>query len=74
MTQSETRPKRKLRTQSLCARYDITSRTVDRWVQTGILPPPMIINHVRYWDEDEIDRRDQERMVEQKPRQDEAAA
>lgn len=65
MTQSETRPKRKLRTQSLCDRYDITSRTVDRWVQTGILPRPMVINHVRYWDEDEIDRCDEERMLDQ---------
>jgi len=64
MTKSETRPKRKLRTQALCERYDITSRTVDRWVEQGVLPKPMVINHVRYWDEDDIDRRDQERMAE----------
>jgi len=63
-TRSEIRPKRKFRTQALCERYDITSRTVDRWVQTGILPKPMVINKIRYWDEDEIDRRDQERMAE----------
>jgi hypothetical protein len=33
-------------------------------VQTGILPKPMVINKIRYWDEDEIDRRDEERMAE----------
>ena len=64
---SQTRPwqrKRKLRAQAVCARYGISTKTVDRWVQTGILPAPMVINNVRYWDEDEIDRRDAERMAE----------
>ena len=64
---SQTKPwqrKRKLRAQAVCARYGISTKTVDRWVQTGILPAPMVINNVRYWDEDEIDRRDQERMAE----------
>jgi len=37
---------------------------VDRWVDKGILPKPMVINKLRYWDEDELDRRDQERMTE----------
>ena len=64
MTKSDRPWKRKLRTRALCDRYDVVSRTIDRWVQIGILPPPMIINNVRYWDEDEIDRRDQERMAE----------
>jgi len=57
--------KRKLRTQDVCARYGyVCSRTVDRWVDKGILPKPMVINKLRYWDEDELDRRDQERMTE----------
>ena len=65
MTKSRTRPwKRKLRARDVCVRYDIVSRTVDRWVEAGILPPPMFINTVRYWDEDELDRRDAERMAE----------
>ena len=64
MTKSETQSKRKLRARALCERYDVTGRTIDRWVQAGILPKPMVINHARYWDEDEIDRRDRERMAE----------
>jgi DNA-binding transcriptional MerR regulator len=69
--------KRKLTTRLLCDRYNVTSRTIDRWVEQGILPKPMFINSVRYWDEDEIDRRDQERLTEanrQAPSAGEAAA
>jgi DNA-binding transcriptional MerR regulator len=62
---SQTQPlKRKLRTQGVCERYDVVSRTVDRWVEQGVLPKPMVINNVRYWDEDELDRRDQDRVKE----------
>lgn len=61
MTESKTQL---LRTQAICKRYDVVPRTVDRWVQTGILPKPMVINHIRYWDANEIDRRDRKRMAE----------
>jgi DNA-binding transcriptional MerR regulator len=68
--------KRKLTTRLLCDRYNVTGRTIDRWVEQGVLPKPMVINTVRYWDEDEIDRRDQERLDQVKPRarQDDVAA
>ena len=54
---------RKLTTRMLCDRYSITDRTVDRWAASGILPQPMRINNVRYWDEAEIEQRERERMV-----------
>ena len=56
------RPKRRLQMHSICERYDIVSRTVDRWVERGILPPPLIINGRRYWDEAEIEQREREGM------------
>jgi hypothetical protein len=30
-------------------RYDISERTVDRWVETQILPTPVYIRGRRYW-------------------------
>jgi predicted DNA-binding transcriptional regulator AlpA len=53
---------RKLTTRMLCERYGIVDRTVDRWTESGILPKPMRINNVRYWDEAEVEQRERERM------------
>ena len=53
---------RKLTMRLLCERYGICDRTVDRWTASGILPPPMRINKIRYWDEGEIERRERARM------------
>jgi predicted DNA-binding transcriptional regulator AlpA len=53
---------RKLTTRMLCERYSITDRTVDRWTASGILPQPMRINNVRYWDEAEVEQRERQRM------------
>jgi predicted DNA-binding transcriptional regulator AlpA len=59
----ETRPSaRKLTTRALCERYDVCDRTIDRWVDTGILPEPMYINKRRYWDEAEVEERERQRM------------
>jgi predicted site-specific integrase-resolvase len=55
--------KRKLTTRHLCDRYGVCARTIDRWTETGILPVPMAINRIRYWDEDEIEQRDRERAA-----------
>ena len=54
---------RKLTTRMLCERYSISNRTVDRWAACGILPPPMRINKVRYWDEAQIEQVERERMA-----------
>jgi predicted DNA-binding transcriptional regulator AlpA len=55
--------RRKLTTRLLCDRYGISDRTVDRWVASGILPRQMVINRRKFWDEDELEQRDQERMA-----------
>lgn len=63
MTAQSVKFPRKLTTRMLRERYNVTDRTVDRWVATGILPEPMRINKARYWDEDEIEQRDRARIA-----------
>jgi len=47
----------------MCARYgDVVDRTIDRWTAAGILPEPLVINRRRYWDEEELERREREGM------------
>jgi predicted DNA-binding transcriptional regulator AlpA len=57
-------PSRRLPTRDVCARYGVVARTVDRWVETGVLPKPMRINRVRYWDLLELEEFDRARMSE----------
>jgi predicted DNA-binding transcriptional regulator AlpA len=45
-------------------RYGVSDRTIDRWLEASILPQPMRINKVRYWDEAEIENAERKRMVE----------
>jgi hypothetical protein len=33
----------------LCERYNVVSRTIDRWIVAEILPPPTWIRGRRYW-------------------------
>jgi hypothetical protein len=40
------------------------SRTIDRWVESGDLPKPIYIRKLRYWDEAELDQRDEARKAE----------
>jgi DNA-binding transcriptional MerR regulator len=54
---------RKLTSRSLQQRYGVVDRTIDRWVEAGILPVPMRINKIRYWDEAEIELLERERMA-----------
>jgi DNA-binding transcriptional MerR regulator len=53
----------KLTSRALQQRYGVVDRTIDRWTEAGILPEPMRINKVRYWDEQEIERLDRERSA-----------
>ena len=53
---------RKLNSRALQQRYGVVVRTIDRWVATGVLPEPMRINNIRYWDEGEIEERERTRM------------
>jgi predicted DNA-binding transcriptional regulator AlpA len=48
---------RKVTVRYLCQRFGIVDRTVDRWIETGILPKPVYINKIRYFDLEEVDRR-----------------
>jgi hypothetical protein len=45
---------RKLVARDLINYFGVVDRTITRWVETGILPQPIYINHRRYWDEDAI--------------------
>ena len=47
----------------LCERYGVVPRTIDRWLEAGLLPEPLRINTIRYWDEAEIEQRDRERSA-----------
>lgn len=35
---------------------DVSTKTIDRWCQTGILRPPVVINNRKYHDIDEKPR------------------
>jgi predicted site-specific integrase-resolvase len=54
--------KRLLPIKPTCARYGVVDRTIDRWTKAGILPEPLVINRRRYWDEEELERREREGM------------
>jgi predicted DNA-binding transcriptional regulator AlpA len=45
-----------LPTRALCARYQVTDRTTDRWLQDKALgfPQPIMINRRRYYREREL--------------------
>jgi predicted DNA-binding transcriptional regulator AlpA len=49
---------------SVSARYGISDRTVDRWIETGELPPATYIRGRRYWPEKLLDERDAVRGTE----------
>jgi predicted DNA-binding transcriptional regulator AlpA len=51
---------RMLPTRLVCARYNITDRTVDRWLENGILPAPVRINGLRYWREHELEQHERQ--------------
>ena len=44
-------------------RYRVSSRTIDRWLENGLLPEPMRINRIRYWDLQELEVLDRERRA-----------
>jgi hypothetical protein len=55
---------RKLSTRLVRRRYgDVCDRTVDRWIERGVLPAPEYINGRRYWDERKLDAADADRKA-----------
>ena len=67
MTTAEKVKARRLPTRALCARYDVVDRTIDRWLARELLPPPIIINGRRYWDEAELEKFERARMGQPLP-------
>jgi hypothetical protein len=56
--------KRLIPIRGVCARYDCSDRTVDRWVEAGELPEPVYIRRRRYWNEEQLNERDAARKTE----------
>jgi hypothetical protein len=56
--------KRLLPTSEVCARYNRSSRTSDRWISEGAIPAPRYIRGLKYWIEEELDRCDEARPRE----------
>jgi hypothetical protein len=50
--------RKRLTSRDVCARYNVCTRTIDRWVADPRLafPKPLVIRRRRYWDEDELDK------------------
>jgi DNA-binding transcriptional MerR regulator len=61
----------KLPMKAMCGRYGVVGRTIDHWTEAGILPPPLVINRRRYWNQEELERREREGIGQK--RGDEAA-
>jgi hypothetical protein len=57
---------RMLPTRLVCKRYCIVDRTINRWIDKGILPEPLRINGLRYWRESELAQREREGMSARK--------
>jgi DNA-binding transcriptional MerR regulator len=63
---------KKLPARALCERYCVSDRTLDRWTEAGVLPPPMYIRGRRYWDLEQLERLERERMAKAVAAQDAA--
>ena len=50
-------------TRDVCTRYGRSDRTIDRWIQEGVLPKPVRIQKLRYWDKADLDQRDEARKA-----------
>jgi hypothetical protein len=43
---------------SVASRYGVSHKTIERRVESGVLPRPVYISGLRYWDEVELDEAD----------------
>jgi hypothetical protein len=59
-------PKRLINTRAVAERYGGRHpRTVKRWWQQGVIPPPdQTINNRHYWDEDRLAAHDRQRVID----------
>jgi DNA-binding transcriptional MerR regulator len=58
-------PSRKLPARAVADRYGVSLKTVDRWLETNLLPAPLRINRYRYWDLADLEAFEQSRMSAQ---------
>jgi DNA-binding transcriptional MerR regulator len=49
-TESVQPDSRRLAIRKVRERYDVCGRTIDRWLEKGILPPPIFVRGRRYWE------------------------
>jgi predicted DNA-binding transcriptional regulator AlpA len=57
-----------LPTRRVRARYGGKSeKTIDRWIEAGVLPPPVWINGRRHWRRSALERHEREGMSRRKP-------
>ena len=67
--------KRALRAAQLTSRYGVDPRTIKRWKDTGVLPPPdLTINGIDYWFESSIEANERENLSARRKPQTETAA
>jgi predicted DNA-binding transcriptional regulator AlpA len=64
MVSTITRSSQKLPTSAVAQRYNVSSRTIERWTEKASLsfPQPMIVNSRKYWSERELDAWDSSRV------------
>ena len=43
-------------TRALCERYGVVPRTIDRWIDAEVLPPPTWIRGRRYWPDSALEQ------------------
>jgi hypothetical protein len=65
---TSTPAKRLLNRRAVSRRYgDKHSRTIKRWADLGVIPPPdVVINNQGYWDEAKLDHHDRQRVADSK--------
>jgi predicted DNA-binding transcriptional regulator AlpA len=53
---------KKLLSKDLCDYYQISPRTLDRWLEAGHLPKPTTVGRIRRWDSNQIADLERARM------------
>jgi DNA-binding transcriptional MerR regulator len=55
--------KRRLAHRQKAEQLGVSTRTLDRWIETGVITAPAVVNRRKYHDEDSQPRRDSERAA-----------
>ena len=59
----ETNPDEYLTAPQLDRRYNKCRKTIDRWIEQGILPRPVVINGRWHWLRSELEQHERERIA-----------